>query len=966
MSLRIDLLGGFRVTIDGRVIGESAWRLQKARSLVKLLALAPGHQLGREQIADLLWPDLAPEAAVNNFHRTLHAARRALGASHDGPLHLRGGIVALQPNGPLSIDVAAFEAAAAAARGSSDPADYCAAIERYGGELLPEDRYEDWAAGRREGLRGVFLGLLLDLARLHERRGEWSRGIAALDRLVAEDPSHEDGHVGLMRLHALAGQRGQAVRQWARLQEAMRRDLDAEPDPAAQRLYAEILAGRFPAAIALPATAPDATAPPRRDNLPAPLNRFIGRERASATVAALLRDTRLLTLMGPGGAGKTRLALAVAADLAATACYPDGIWLIELATLAEPTLVPGAVASVLRLRDVAIRPPLDALSDALRDKHLLLVLDNCEHLAEACAQLARALLGAAPGLHMLATSRAALRVWGEVTWAVPPLQVPERSRDSVPEALAANEAVELFVDRVRWRRPGFVLTPENAPAVAAICRRLDGLPLALELAAARAAVLSPAQLAARLDDALALLGGGDRAAPPRQRTLRATLDWSYQLLGDEERTLLHRLSIFVGGWTLDAAEVICAGGAIPPGDILVLLAGLVDQSLVQVEEDVATPEVRYRLLEPVRQYAWHHLTATGAEAQLRERHAAFYLALAERVEPLLAGQEQSSWLDYMAREYGNLRAALEWAAAQGEADLALRLGGALWRFWSIRGPVGEGRDWLARLIARAGAAGEGPTRAKALASAGLLAHQQGDYAAAQPIFEQCLAIRRDLGDPGPIARALTNLAFVVEDKARARELLGEALVLGRAVGDRASVLRTLNSLGELARDEGDYQRALPLYTESLALCRETGERLGIAHVLHNLGLVLLAQGDTDRAEVHLRESLSVCRELGDRGLVGRCVMALAGVAGARGWPERAARLYGAAQAVRAATGMDEGAVNREGTRRYIDSARAALGEAAFSAATAAGGALEQAAAIDEALADLPASGLSAEQETDRA
>ena len=951
VPLRISLLGGFRVVRGDQALAEGSWRLQKARSLLKLLALAPGHQLGREQIADILWPDLAPDAAANNFHRTLHAARRALGGDHEGrgagSLQIQSGLVALRPSGPLWVDVAAFESAAATARHSGDLDDYRAALDLYGGELLPEDRYEDWAAGRREGLRETFLGLLLDLAQLYEGRGEWARAIATLDRLIAEDPAHEDGHVGLMRLHAFTGQRGQAVRQWAHLREALQRDLDAEPGPDARRLYAEILAGRFPAGVPRPTPPTPAPPRPRRDNLPTPLTSFIGREGAITAVEGLLRTTRLLTLTGTGGCGKTRLALAVAADLAASECYPDGVWLVELAALTDPTLVPSAISGALGVREAAARPPLDSLADALRGKALLLLLDNCEHLVDACAHLARRLLTDAPALHILATSRAALRVWGEVTWAVPPLQIPDAREVAPPETLASGEAVALFLDRVRWRRPGFSLTPENAPAVAEICRRLDGLPLALELAAARAAVLSPAQLVARLDDALAILDAGDRAAPARQRTLRATLDWSHDLLTGAEQMLLRRFAPFVGGWTIEAAEAICVGGDLPTGDILVLLAGLVDHSLVQIEAGEDEIAVRYRLLEPVRQYAWERLATSGEEAMLRSHHAAHYLALAERVEPLLAGPEQGAWLDYLDREYDNLRAALEWATTQGGADLALRLGGALWRFWSIRGPSGEGRDWLARVLARAGPTGDLATRAKALASAGLLAHQQGDHAAALPLFEECLALRRALGAPGPIARALTNLAFVVADKARVVDLLGEALALGRSVGDKASVLRTLNTLGEMAREEGDYDRALTLYAESLALCRETGERLGIAHVLHNLGLMVLAQGDVNLASTHLRESLRVCQELGDLGLVGRCLMALAGVVGATGRMAQAARLYGAAQAVRAVTGMDEGELNREGSRRYLTAARVTLGEEAFSAATMAGGALP----LDEAIAE---------------
>jgi predicted ATPase len=530
-------------------------------------------------------------------------------------------LLALIPPGPLWIDVEAFEAAAAAARRTQDAQAYAAAAALYGGDLAPEDRYEDWAANRREALHVLYLALLLELARLYEARGEQARAIETLQRVIACDPAHEQAHAALMRAYALAGQRQQALRQYQQLRAALQRELDAEPDPATQQLHQEILAGRYAGELPLTAVPspsrggasplgtgfpqsgmegsvggqliaplPPGERAPRgglpqsgtegkpKHNLPSAVTSFVGREREMETVRQLLASTRLLTLHGAGGCGKTRLALEVAATLRAE--YTDGVWLVELAPLADPVLVPQAIAAALGVREEAGRPLLDTLRDTLRPKHLLLLLDNCEHLLPGCATVAGSLLRACPRLRLLATSREALRIAGETTWRVPSLTLPtlpsgefgmrnvewgtgaQHSAFRIPHAdLAQSEAMRLFADRAAAAAPGFALTSQNAPVVAQVCRQLDGLPLAIELAAARVRVLSVEQIAARLDDHFRLLTGGSRTAPARQQTLQATVDWSYDLLTASERTLFHRLSVFAGGFTLEAAEAVVSDQA---------------------------------------------------------------------------------------------------------------------------------------------------------------------------------------------------------------------------------------------------------------------------------------------------------------------------------------------------------------------------------------------------------------------
>ncbi len=614
-------------------------------------------------------------------------------------------------------------------------------------------------------------------------------------------------------------------------------------------------------------------------NLPKQITRFIGRQGELAEAAAKLADGhRLLTLTGSGGCGKTRLALQVAAG--AVDGFPDGAWLVELATLSEPQLVEQAVASTLDIRDEPGRDLVDVMAEALAARRLLLVLDNCEHLLQACAELAERLLERCPGVHILATSQETLGVVGEAVIRVAPLTLP-RPTDPL-ERMAATDAVALFVDRATLTRSDFVLAEANRAAVAAICRRLDGIPLAIELAAARINLLSAAQIAERLDDRFRLLSGGSRTALPRHQTLRATFDWSHELLSDPEQTLFRRLAVFAGGWTLEATEAIGDGGAggdmADAVDTLDLLDRLVSRSLVVVEEQDGAS--RFRLLETVRQYATERLVAAGEMPAMRARHLAWCAALGRAAEPALTGPDQAAWFHRLASEYDNLRAAMEWAASEPDAahDL-LHLAADLWRFWLVRGHWTEGREWLTRALAT-NAATRDTTMARALSAAGDLATEQGDHAAAAPLLAAALELWRELDDAEGTAKALNQLGILARARFEydaARGLLVDALAIRRSTGNRRGMAVSLRNLGVLAFLQGDHETARSLFEEALPLAREVQDKRVIASITHALAAVIAEDGDRVGAKALGDEGLALARELGDRQLIAEHLLLLAAV-----------------------------------------------------------------------------------------
>lgn len=634
-------------------------------------------------------------------------------------------------------------------------------------------------------------------------------------------------------------------------------------------------------------------------NIPAEVTSFVGRRRELAEIKRLLSTTRLLTLTGPGGVGKTRLALRTAVDL--QRAFPDGVWLVELAPLQDPALVAQAVSGALEIRDQSARWLMGTIADYLADKNTLLVLDNCEHLLSACAVLVDNLLRACPEVHILATSRQPLGISGEVTLTLPSLSVPEVERVSAVPKLLEYEAIALFADRAVSALPGFQFLAANHEAVIQLCRRLDGIPLAIELAAVRLKALSVEQIVERLDDRFQLLTAGNRAAMPRQQTLEATIEWSYDLLSESEKKLWLRLSVFAGGFDLNAVERVCTGDGISETDILDLVAGLVDQSILVRDE--AGGKARYRLLETLREFGRKRLQESGEEARWRRRHREWVRELLGSGGDWL-GVNQSAIFDRLQLEHDNLRAALDFCVSEPqEAEVGLAIAAHLWPYWQGRGHLSEGRRWIDTLLSLV--PDQATVRANGLAAAGNLALMQGDITAAMGILEQSRAqAQRD--------RNATVLAFSLQymglgsmfrgDRAQALSLLTEALAIQRSMGDQAAVSSTLAMLAMTTLLEGDAPRAVTLWHESRGISLTLGDQWGLSYTLWGLGIAVWLEGDPERAAAVEKEGLRLKRGLDERLGMVLCLETLAWIAMTQGDAGRAARLLGAAKANWDATG----------------------------------------------------------------
>lgn len=701
-------------------------------------------------------------------------------------------------------------------------------------------------------------------------------------------------------------------------------------------------------------------------NLPIQLTSFIGRTRELAEVQTLLAAHRLVTLTGMGGYGKTRLSLEVAAGMMEQ--YGGGVWFVELDALTDLVLVPNAVATVLGLVEQPNHSITQALVDHLQTHKTLLVLDNCEHVISACTRLVDILLRSCSLLSILATSRQMLDVQGESLYRVPALSSPDPQQQPPFESFDQYEAARLFIERTSLKRPDFSLTAENAPFVAELCYRLDGMPLSIELAAARMSVLSLEQIVTRLDERFQLLKESSPTRTQRQQTLRGVIDWSYDLLTEAEQLLLRGLSVFAGSCSIEGIEAICNRDA-DRFDTIDLLSQLLDKSLVVME--TRKGEARYRLLETIRRYSGEKLADSGELEELRSRHLQFYLTLAETAMPELYGPNQKQWLERLETEHDNLRAALEWSQQSTTSDLGLRLVIGLWRFWYVRGYISEGRKWFEAALAKVGSQPVG-LRANALYRAGTLAHNQGDYTwaaslfseslagfrelqdadgvansldslgvlasnqgdygKATGLFEESLSLRRATNDKRGIAASLNNLGHVATVQGnynRAYTLLEQSLIIVRELGDPWSVGLTLNNLGHVALSRDDPMQARSLYEESLAIKQELGDKEGITSSLKSLGLVAYRNGEYGKAQALYRESLAISVQIGDKRHAATCLVGLVDIAIVSGHPDRSARLLGAAEGLLESIGARLDDTELADYRRSVQSVQSQLDETTF-------------------------------------
>jgi len=880
--MRVALLGGFAASVDGRAV-DDRWRLRKAKTLVKLLALAPGHRLHRESVLDQLWPDVDPRAATNNLHQAIHAARRALGATR---IVLRDELVWLSPDETLLVDVDAFQAASDAARASGDIDQLRGALAQWTGTLLPEDAYEPWSAADRERLAETYAAVAAQLAAALVASGAPEAALTLLEPLVTHREFDESLHRSWIAALAAIGRRWDALAAYEQLRDALDREYAAEPEPETKATYRRVLIG----VAAAPARTPH--------NLPEPASSFIGRHRELHELSVSLERTRLLTLTGPGGAGKSRLSVELARRAAATNDFPDGVWRVKLAGVKDGELVTSTTAATLGLALPGGRPSEPAIADQLAGRSLLLVLDNCEHLLSAASALVSEVLSRCPDVRVVTTSREPLGVAGEVVYRAPSLELPARAEvESDVAALARLEAVQLFVERAKQTSDQFVLDAGNASAVAEICRRLDGMPLALELAAARLAHLSVADLAVGLDSALALLARRGGTKLDRQQTLAATLDWSHELLDDDERAAFARLAVFAGGFDIEAAAQVCAAA---PTQSVELISRLVDKSLV--EADTSGPSARYRLLEVVRQYAEARLDAAGDGPDARLRHREWFAVAAaehdpDRGEPIVG--EPSNWFDV---EQDNLRAALS-SALSDDPPLALQLATSTWRFWMSRGLIAEGARWLTHALD--GCPDRSWVRARALAAIGVLHARQGRVSQLGAIGDEIHALLSEHDDPAVRAfgrhqrdvfafmagewdaAAENELVASTPDRvdsfpaitASARHLAG-IVALGRADPEAARSLfaAAQQSLAQVPSGTPPYfmtitlgwvvdprvEPPLPFGEETVLFGRRIGAQQAAGHIALAQALTDRQSGDTDSALRLIGEARRRFDALGDR------------------------------------------------------------------------------------------------------
>ena len=910
--MKFRILGPLEVELDGPPISAKG---HKPRALLGLLLLHKNQPVAPEQLIDDLWGDDAPATAANTLQVYVSQVRKIV----SDRLKTEGGSYRLRvEDGELDADrferLAAEGATALARKSYGESSELLAeALAEWRGPALADLRYDSFAQGEIARLEELRLAAVEDRIDADLGLGRHDQLVGDLESLVSEHPTRE--RLRSLQMTALyrAGRQADALEAYRQTREALLDELGLEPGPELKELEQAIL--RQDEALS--------RRPLPQSNVPVPVSSLVGRQRELAEITSALRDgRRVVTLTGPGGSGKTRLAIEAANLLASE--LRDGAFFVALDAIRDPALLLPAIAQAVAVRESGEQPLLESLAERLTGRQALLLIDNFEQLAEAAPELSQ-VLETAPGLTFLVTSRAALRVSGEQEYPVDPL--------------GPEDAVALFVERAYGVDPRFRLTDENADAVKEIVARLDGLPLAVELAAARTKLLPPEAMLALLDERLDLLSRGARDLPDRHRALRDTVAWSYDLLGTEEKQLFARLGVFGGAFTLESAVAVCDAS-------LDGVATLIDDSLLERDGE------RLRMLETIREYALEQLEADEDAEFVRRRHAEHFLKLAES-EP---DSGQAAWLARMDAERDNFRGALNWSLDLGEASLALRLAAALWEFWWVRGYLAEGRGWLDAALAR-GRSAAPELRARALHAEGSLATRQGDYESAAALFEESLALWEELGDAAGTARSLLSMGTVAAeqgDQERAIELSERASELYGESDDKRGHALAISNLGGIALERGEYAKAAELSEQAYALFETLEDSEGMAFALVNQGFAALSEGQHDRAVDLLREALRRLAELEFRDVIGYCFEGLAAVLALTGRGEEAAKLLGAAEALRESLGVGLAPAEQATHDETVAAVLEALGEEPFAAAWRAGRELALEEAVAYALEDVGA------------
>jgi predicted ATPase/DNA-binding SARP family transcriptional activator len=901
--LEVRLLGKFEVTSRGKVVHIAS---RPAQSLFAYLILNARTAHRREKLAGMLWPDSLEETARDNLRHALWRLRKSLLSTSKAAYLLTDDLsIAINPAAGYWVDAVELERLSDSA--STDT--LMTVLSNYQGELLP-GFYEEWVALEREHLSSIFEHDMARLMSLLQGEKRWLDVLDWGERWIQLGQKPEPAYRALMLAHAAKGDMSKVAATYERCVKSLK-DWGVEPSEQTRLLYESLKTRAEPFETKPAATLQKEESVSPKTNLPVPLTSFVGREREIESVKHLLASTRLLTLIGAGGIGKTRLAIQAASEL--TRSYRDGVWWVELAPLTDSALVPQAVAHVLDVHESAAKPLNASLKEFLHEKHVLLILDNCEHLISACASLAFDLLSHCANLRILTTSREALNITGETLLRVPALSFPGLGDISQLQNLGEFESIQLFAERAAAVQPDLALTSESALAVTQICRRLDGIPLALELAAARVKILPLEEIASRLDHRLHLLTQGSRVAPARHQTLRATIDWSYELLPGPERVLLRRLSVFAGGFQLDAAEAVAADGVVDKSQVLNLLEHLIDKSLVvpQKSSPGGEEKPRYGFLETIREYAREKLIEAGDEAQVRRRHLDFFAAFAERAQNGIYSPGQAAWFRRLDQEIDNLRAALDWPDV--ELVQANRLGSrsilesqfviirSLSLFWE-RGFRAEIVETLRKLLQRGKQNEPTAEKGRALDVGGFLLWSLNRLPEARASLEESIQIAEKLRDDSLLVWPLMYLGWTfwgLGDYERASESLERSLEIGRSLGEngKGAVAVALAYLGDIPYAQGNIAEARRLYEEAMVLLRELQNPSMLTPSLRRLAYVEVRDGNFVQAFELFHECFELNRQLGhEHGMVA-CLAGFASIHLARGNPERAAILYGCVESL---------------------------------------------------------------------